>query len=318
MHGGAGLNITLRQLKTFEAVGRRGSISRAAEELHLSQPTVSVQVKQLADSIGLPLLEQVGRKITLTTAGEIVCEAARAVSLTIEDLESRIAGLKGLKQGRLRISVVTTAKYFVPRLLGQFMGEHPGIDVSLDVGNRAEIVSRVSRNQDDLYIMGIPPRGLDIIRVPFADNPIVAIAPGGHPLAGKRSVPLARLAEYPFLLREEGSGTRMACERFMKEHGLKLRVRMELGSNEAIKQAVAGGLGLSLLSMHALAAEAARGEVVVLDVRHLPILRSWYIVHRAQKQLSVVARAFFDRLRLEGPKLQAELDAARRRLHGLR
>lgn len=305
------MNITSRQLRTFEAVARLGSFSRAARELHVSQPTVSQQVKQIADAVGMPLLDQGGRAVVPTDAGLIVGEAAREVSRAMEALQTSLAELKGLKQGRLKVSVVTTAKYFVPRLLGPFMQRHPDIDVALEVGNRAEIVNRLSRNEDDLYIMGMPPRGMDIVRVPFADNPIVAIAPVDHPLAGKRHVPLAQLALHPFILREDGSGTRMACERFLKDQRLKLRIRMELGSNEAIKQAVAGGLGLSLLSLHALIAEANRGELAVLDVRHLPIRRSWFIVHRANKHLSAVARAFFDYLQVEGIRLRRDLEAAR-------
>ena len=311
------MHLTLRQLKTFETVARHGSISRAAEELHLAQPTVSIQVRQLADAVGLPLLEPAGKRLALTEAGAIVSETARELSRALQELETRLAALKGLEKGWLKVSVVTTAKYFVPRLLGPFMKAHPGIEVALDVGNRAEILNRLSRNDDDLYIMGMPPAGLDLVRVPFAENPIVAVAPPDHPLVGKRRIPLARLAEEPFMLRERGSGTRMACERFLKEHGVRLKVRMELGSNEAIKQAVAGGLGLTLLSLHALAAEARRGELAVLDVQHLPIRRSWYVVHRAGKQLSRVARTFFEYLKAEGRKLQAELDAARRRA-GLR
>jgi DNA-binding transcriptional LysR family regulator len=304
------MNITFRQLRTFEAVARLRSFSRAAQSLHLSQPTVSLQVKQLAASVGTPLLDQSGRTLAPTAAGEMVAEAARDAGRLLESLQTRLAELKGLRQGRLKVSVVTTAKYFVPRLLGPFMREHPGIDVALDVGNRAEILARLSRDEDDLYIMGIPPRGVDIVRVPFADNPIVAIAAPDHALARRKKLPLAELAAHPFILREAGSGTRMACEHFLREQGLRLQVRMELGSNEAIKQTVAGGLGLSLLSLHALAAEVQRGELAVLDVRHLPIKRSWYIVHRAKRHLSVVARAFFTYLQAEGEKLRRELEAS--------
>jgi len=304
------MNISLRQLRTFEAVARLRSFSRAAEALHLSQPTVSLQVKQITEALGVPLLDQSGRSLSATEAGEVVAETARDAGRLFEAMQTRLAELRGLRQGRLKVSVVTTAKYFVPRLLGPFMREHPGIDVSLDVGNRAEIVKRLLRNEDDLYIMGMPPRGMDIVHVPFADNPIVAIAALDHPLAGRHDVSLSELAAEPFILREVGSGTRMACEGFLREHRLKLRVRMELGSNEAIKQAVSGGLGLSLLSLHALVAEAKRGELSVLDVRHLPIRQSWYIVHHASKHLSAVARAFFDYLQAEGVKLREELQAS--------
>lgn len=301
------MRITLHQLKVFDTVATHAGFSRASKVLHLTQPTVSMQVKQLADAVGAPLFEQIGKKIFLTEAGAVVQGAARQMFDVVERMETELADLKGLKQGRLKVSVVTTAKYFVPRLLGPFMREYPGIDISLDVGNRSEIVARLTRNEDDLYVMGVPPAGMDIKSHPFVENPIVAIAPVDHPLVGKKRIALARLATEPFLLREPGSGTRMASERFLKSHGVRLNTRMELGSNEAIKQAVAGGLGLSLLSLHSLKAELARGEVAMLDVAELPIRRSWYIVHRNGKHLSVAARAFFSYLKAEGSHLQQEL-----------
>ena len=304
------MRLTLHQLKVFETVARLSGFSRASEALHLAQPTVSMQVKQLAETVGMPLFEKIGKKIYLTEAGDVVQTSARDMFEVMARMEMQLAQLKGLKQGRLKVAVVTTAKYFIPRLLGPFVHQYPGIDIALDVGNRSEIVSRLSRNEDDLYIMGMPPAGMQIQRHPFVENPIVAIAPKNHPLAGKRHISLARLAEEPFLLRERGSGTRMATERFLKEHGVKLNVRMELGSNEAIKQAVAGGLGLSLLSLHALMGELTRKEVALLNVEALPIRRSWYIVHRTGKELSIVARAFFDYLEAEGVRLQRDLSEA--------
>ena len=304
------MRLTLRQLKVFEAVARLSGFNRAAEELHLAQPTVSLQVKQLAEAVGAPLFEQVGKKIYITEAGGLLRAASQEVFDAFARLEMQLAQLKGLKQGRLKVAVVTTAKYFIPRLLGPFMRQYPGIDIAMDVGNRSEIVARLARNEDDLYIMGMPPAGMDIERHSFVENPIVAIAPRGHALEGAKRISLARLAEEPFLLREQGSGTRMATERFLKSHGVKLKVRMELGSNEAIKQAVAGGLGLSLLSLHALKSELARREVVLLDVEGLPIRRSWYIVYRTGKQLSIVARTFFEYLKKEGVHLEEELRLA--------
>jgi LysR family transcriptional regulator, low CO2-responsive transcriptional regulator len=302
--------LTLRQLMVFEAVARLSGFNRAAKELHLAQPTVSLQVKQLADAIGMPLYEQVGKKIYITEAGALARAAAESVSGAFDRLEMQLAELKGLKTGRLKVAVVTTAKYIIPRMLGPFTRHYPGIEIAMDVGNRSEIVARLSRNEDDLYVMGVPPEGMDIERHSFVENPIVAIAPYGHPLAGHGRVKLARLEQEPFLLREQGSGTRMAVERFIKSHCVKLKVRMELGSNEAIKQAVAGGLGLSLLSLHALKSELARKELVLLDVEELPIRRSWYIVCRKGKELSIVARTFFDYLKEEGVRLEGELLAA--------
>jgi DNA-binding transcriptional LysR family regulator len=304
--------LTLRQLKVFETVARLSGFNRAAEELHLAQPTVSLQVRQLADAIGTPLYEQIGKKIYITEAGALVRSAATDVFGVFDRLEMQLAALKGLRAGRLKVAVVTTAKYFIPRLLGPFTQHYPGIDIALDVGNRSEIVSRLSNNEDDLYIMGMPPAGMDIERHPFVENPIVAIAPSGHALSKMRRVSLARLVQEPFLLREQGSGTRMAVERFLKSNGLKLNVRMELGSNEAIKQAVVGRLGLSLLSLHALRNELARSELAVLNVEALPIRRSWYIVHHKGKELSIVARTFFDYLTEEGIRLEHELDMTRK------
>jgi DNA-binding transcriptional LysR family regulator len=301
------MRLTLHQLKVFETVARLSGFSRASEALHLAQPTVSMQVKQLADTVGMPLFEQIGKKIYVTEAGDLVQRSAREIFDTMAQLEMQLAQLRGLKQGRLKVAVVTTAKYFVPRLLGPFAHQYPGIDIALDVGNRSEIVARLSRNEDDLYIMGMPPAGMQIQRHPFVENPIVAVAPKDHPLVGKKHITLARLVEEPFLLRERGSGTRMATERFIKAQGVKLKVRMELGSNEAIKQAVVGGLGLALLSQHALIGELKRQELVLLNVTGLPIRRHWYIVHRTGKELSVVAKTFFDYLDAEGVRLQSDL-----------
>jgi DNA-binding transcriptional LysR family regulator len=298
------LPATMRQLRVFDAVARHAGFSRAAAELHLSQPTVSMQVKQLAEAVGLPLFEQIGKKNYLTDAGR----ALRATSAEMFDawarLEMQVADLKGLKQGRLRIAAVTTAKYVVPRLLGPFCQAHPGVDVAMEVGNRSAILERLAHNEDDLTIMGVPPRGMDMVSHPFAENPLVIVAPRGHALAGRRGVPLAKLAGQPFLMREQGSGTRLAADRFLRERGLRLDIKMELGSNEAIKQAVAGGLGLSILSLHALGPDAAPKSLVALDVEGLPILRHWYIVHPAGKRLSVVAQAFYAYLKAEGSHIR--------------
>lgn len=298
------LPATMRQLRVFDAVARHAGFSRAAVELHLSQPTVSMQVKQLSEAIGLPLFEQIGKKIYLTDAGR----ALRATSAEMFDawlrLEMQVADLKGLKQGRLRIAAVTTAKYVVPRLLGPFCQAHPGVDIAMEVGNRSAILERLAHNEDDLTIMGVPPRGMDTLSHPFAENPLVIVAPRGHALAGRRNIPLAKLAGQPFLMREQGSGTRLAADRFLRERGLRLNIKMELGSNEAIKQAIAGGLGLSFLSLHALGPDAAPKSLVALDVEGLPIRRHWYIVHPAGKRLSVVAQAFYAYLKAEGSQIR--------------
>jgi DNA-binding transcriptional LysR family regulator len=300
------LPVTLHQLRVFEAVARCGSFTRAAEQLHLAQPTVSIQVRQLAEAVGMPLFEQIGKKIFLTEAGRALQGSSSELFDVWERFEMRVADLKGMKKGTLRLSTVTTAKYFVPRLLGPFCRLYPEIDVRLEVGNRSSIVERLTRNEDDLYIMGVPPRQFDIVKHPFMENPLVVVAPAGHPLAGRRRVPLKRLASEPFLLREPGSGTRMAGDRFLRDRGLRLDVKMELGSNEAIKQAVAGGLGLALLSLHALGPEALAGSLAILDVQGFPIRRSWYIVYPEGKRLSVVAQTFHEYLKGQGAQLRTE------------
>ncbi|MFH1495053.1 MAG: LysR substrate-binding domain-containing protein [Pseudomonadota bacterium] len=283
---------TFRQLKVFESVARNLSFTRAAEELHLTQPTVSIQLRQLSDIVGLPLLEQVGKKVFLTEAGRELLRVSHDIFEGMSRFEMLVSDMKGVKAGKLRLAVITTAKYFVPRLLGPFCKRYPGIDVSLKVTNRERVLQRMADNQDDLYVLGQPPEHLEVELEPFLENPLVVVAARTHPLAIEKSISLSRLAEEPFLMREPGSGTRLATERFFGEHGLKLKVRMELGSNEAIKQAVAGGLGIAVLSAHTLALERSSEELVFLDVEGFPIRRHWYVAHLKDKQPSVVALAF--------------------------
>ena len=217
---------SLRQLKVFEAVARNLSFTRAAEELHLTQPTVSIQLKQLTDIVGLPLLEQIGKRIHLTDAGCELLVVCRNIFEGLSRFEMLVSDMKGVKAGKLRLAVITTAKYFIPRLLGPFCERYPGIDVSLKVTNRERILQRMADNEDDLYILGQPPEHADIRVEPILENPLVVLAPRNHLLAGVKNIPLTRLAQEPFLMREPGSGTRLATERFFAEHGLSLRVRM--------------------------------------------------------------------------------------------
>lgn len=294
---------TLHQLQVFEAIARSGSFTRAAEELFLTQPTVSQQMKQLTKVVGLPLFEQVGKRLYLTEAGQEVLKVYRDISERLSQMEMTLADLKGLKQGNLRLAVITTAKYFVPRLLGPFRHRYPGINISLQVTNRQQVLERLSKNLDDLYIIGQPPSNLDISLRPVLENPLVVIAPHNHPLVQEKNIPLQRLAQEPFIMREPGSGTRMAVERFFEENRVTLNVEMEIGSNEAIKQAIVGGLGLSVLSRHALALEGTKGPLTILDVEGFPIQRHWYIVYPASKQLSVVARTFLEYLLDEGKQI---------------
>lgn len=304
---------TLRQLAVFEAVARHLSFTRAAAELYLTQPTVSMQIKQLADTVGMPLFEQIGKRIHLTDAGEELLRTSREVFDSLDRFEMNIADRKGLKTGRLRLAVITTAKYFAPRVLGGFCQRYPGVDVALKVTNQERVLERMSQNLDDLYIMGQPPEHADVVSQPFMENPLVVIAPREHALAGRKRISLQRIAEEPFLMRELGSGTRVSTQRLFDKHRIKLKVRMELGSNEAIKQAIAGGLGVAALSRHSLALEGENGPLVVLDVEHFPIRRHWYLIYPEGKSLSVVAQAFYDYLLDEGKQVTAAMLATKRR-----
>jgi len=288
------LHVTMRQLKVFEAIARHLSFTRAAGELHLTQPTVSMQIKKLSDDVGLPLYEQIGKQIHLTDAGRELFGACRDILGRVEQLEMAFSEMKGVKKGRLRLAVVTTAKYFAPQMLGLFSQKYPGVEVSLKIVNREEAFERIRHNEDDLYILGQPPEDLDIESAAFLENPLVVLASRDHPLAHQKSIPLKRLAEEPFLVREPESGTRQAFERLMKKHGYKVNIKMEIGSNEAIKHAVSGGLGLAVLSHHSIKLDQSHGAIAVLDVQNFPIRRHWYIAYPRPKQLSVVARTFLE------------------------
>lgn len=285
---------TLHQLKVFEAAARHGSFTRAAEELFLTQPTVSMQIKQLTKSVGLPLFEQVGKRLYLTEAGRELYATCRQIFDTIAQFEMKVANLKGLKQGQLRLAVITTAKYFIPRLLGSFCQLYPGIEISLQVTNHQGILERMTNNMDDLYIMSQVPEHLDVSYQQFLENPLVVLAPINHPLSKEKNIPIQRLADEPFIMREPGSGTRRAVQQLFDQHGVTVKVKLELGSNEAIKHAIAGGLGISVLSRHTLLPDS--GDLTILDVEHFPIKRDWYMVYPSGKQLSIVARTYFEYL----------------------
>ncbi len=290
------IQATLHQLKVFETVARHGSFTRAAEELYITQPTVSSQVKQLTKTVGLPLFEQIGKSLYLTDAGKDLLITCQDVFERLENFEMKVADLKGTKQGQLRLGVITTAKYFVPRLLGSFCQDYPGIDVALNVTNHQEIKRRMSENEDDLYVVSNPPQDIDLSCKPFLDNPLVVVAKKDHPLAGKSNLPIDCLNDEPFIMRESGSGTRDAILKLFEKQNISVKVKLELGSNEAIKQAIAGGLGISILSEHCLISEGIAGELTVLDVQHFPIERRWYVCYLAGKKLSVIAETFFDYL----------------------
>ena len=297
------IQATLHQLKVFETVARKGSFTRAAEELLITQPTVSSQVKQLTKAIELPLFEQIGKSLYLTDTGKELLVTCQDIFEKLDNFEMKVADFKGTKQGQLNLAVITTAKYFVPRLLGSFCQHYPGIDVALKVTNHQEIQQRMSSNQDDLYIVSNPRDEIDLKSQPFLNNPLVVVARKDHPLAQKRDLDIQELNNQPFIMREQGSGTREAILELFAEHDISVKVKLELGSNEAIKQAISGRLGISILSEHCLISERVSGELTILDFKHFPIKRRWFVSHLAGKKLSVIAETFLQYLLEESPKM---------------
>lgn len=287
--------ITFRQLETFAEVARQLSFTRAAEALHLTQPAVSIQIRQISDTIGLPLFEQTCREITLTAAGDELLTTVRNLDDAWNRFESAIDDLKGFKRGKLRVALVTTAKHFLPKMLGAFYQRYPDIDIELEIANREKIVQRLTANQDDLYVMSYPPRELDIVTHPFLDNEYVLLAPITHWAVGK-SITLELLASEPFLLREQGSGSRHVIDTHMQVTGITLKVRLSLASNEAIRDLVASGMGLTVLSRQAVGEHPERLGLTALNVEAFPLRSMWTVVHLRSKVLSLPAKAFLDDL----------------------
>ncbi|CAI8940318.1 LysR family transcriptional regulator [Methylocaldum szegediense] len=296
------MNITLRQLKVFERVARCLSFTRAAEELYLTQPAVSMQIKQFEDAVGLPLFERLGKKIYLTRAGEELYRLSRTISLQLEEAEQLIEELKGTEGGHLAVSVASTVHYFAIRLLADFCRRYPKVKVRFKVTNRKGLLQQLDDNEADIVLMGQPPEDQDLVAEAFMVNPLVMVAAANHPLAGKKSIPLSELSQETFLMREKGSGTRDAVERFLAEKGVQISASMEMNTNSAIKQGVEEGLGLGIVSIHTVERELEDGRIVVLDVESFPIMRQWYIVHRAGKRLSAVAREFEAFVRTEAER----------------
>lgn len=286
--------LTLRQLRIFEAVARHLSFTRAAAELHLSQPAVSIQVKSIETILGLPLIEQLGKKIFLTDAGREVLHAGRTITARLDDLQENLGQLRGIEGGRLKIAVTSTANHVATDLLARFRRRLPRVTLHLDVSNRAAVLARLADNLVDLAIMGQVPEGQDLQATRFMDNPLGVIAAPDHPLAGQTRIPLAALAGEAFLVREPESGTRAAMQRFFAEHKLAPLTSMEMNSNGAIRRAASVGLGLGILPLQTLELELQLGRLVVLDVVGFPLLRHWYVVNRTDKRLSPTAQAFRD------------------------
>jgi DNA-binding transcriptional LysR family regulator len=300
------MHVTLRQLKVFKTVAEHLNYTQAARVLHLSQPAVSMQVKQLEESVGLPLFEQTGKRIQLTEAGREVYDYGRIIFKTFEEMEEVLGALKGLDTGHLDISVASTVNYFAPRLLAAFSRKFPGIDLRLDVTNRERLMSLLQNNETDIVLMGRPPEDIDLEYEPFMDNPLVVIAPPGHPLQNKRQIPAKRLEQEVFIMREAGSGTRLAMERYFAEHGISIHTGMQMTRNEAIKQAVRAGMGLGVVSTHTIELEVETGRLIILDIKGFPIERHWYMVYRKTKRLSPAAKAFHDFVMSEAQGIKRE------------
>ena len=294
------LHITMRQLQVFESVARHLSFTRAAEELHLTQPAVSMQVKQLESMIELPLFEQMGKKVHLTEAGHAMVRHSRTMMSHLSEIERDINSLKGVEGGQLKICIASTVNYFATRLLSRFCEKYKKVHISLEVINREELIRRLEANEPDLVLMGQPPEELDVEATAFMDNPLILIANPQHPLAGESKIKIDRLSEETFVMREPGSGTRSAMMRLFDEHGVKPKEGIQLSSNETIKQSVEAGLGLAVVSAHTVDLELKAGRLVSLDVEHFPILRQWYICYRRGKRLSTTAQVFLEFVIEEG------------------
>ena len=285
-------NYSLKQIQTFIEVTRQGSVSKAAEKLCVTQPAVSMHIRQLEEAFGVALVEAQGRGIRLTDAGRTFAGRANVVMAELHELESLMAEYAGAQKGRIALAVVSTAKYFVPMLLMRFSRLYPDIEVRLHIENRESVLGMLERSEADLVIMGRAPRNMTTQAAAFATNPMAIVAAPSHALAGRKNLPFSVLADYAFVMRESGSGTRAAMERLFALHEVPLKVAMEMPSKETIKQAVMAGMGLSFLSLRTLRQELAGGYLVQLDINGMPIVGQWFVTHMASKTLSPAARAF--------------------------
>lgn len=285
-------NYTLKQLQTFIEVAREKSVSKAAERLFVTQPAVSMQIRQLEEAFGLALIEPIGRNIQLTHAGQEFLTHAIAALAQLKDLEASMADHVGMKKGRIDLAIVSTAKYFVPMLLVRFSKLMPDIDITLRIDNRENILGMLSRSEIDLVIMGRAPNTLDCEAIPFATNPLGIVCAPDHPLSRRKRMSFDALKDYSFVVREQGSGTRAAMERIFAQHEVPLKVVMEMPSNETIKQAVMAGMGLSFLSLRTVRHELAAGHLALVDISGMPIMGKWYVTHLSHKKLSPAAKSF--------------------------
>ena len=298
------MNVTFRQLEIFRALVATGSISAAAKDANVTQPTASVHLRDLTEAVGMPLYEVIGRKVYLTEVGKELAKAAQGVRSEWLTFEQSVQGIKGAESGLLRVGMVNTAQYFAPRMLGSFCAARPKVEVAMALLNRDGVIERLRANQDDLYIMSRPPENLALTCQPFMPNPLVVVAPRGHALAKRGKLRPEDLAADRFIARETGSGPRLAVDDFFRPLKNVPEVRFELGSNEAILEAVAGGMGLAIVSAHALRA-SARTDIITLEVEGFPLQSSWQIVHPSGRRLSPLAAAFRDHLIAQAGPLMA-------------
>lgn len=297
---------TLPQLRAFEASARLGNLTRAAEELHIAQPTASVQIKKLTETVGLPLFELIGNRVYLTDAGQRLYAGCQEVFRAFSALEEALDAMRSVESGRLHLAACSTGKYLAPRMLAAFIQRHPGVEATLEIHNRKALVERLAGNEDDLYLFASPLEREDVVMQALLANPLVVFARDDHPLAGARRIAFERIAAEPFLMREPGSGTRLLATRIFGQHGLAPKVRLELNTDEAIKEAILAGLGISILSRSTLGREPDPKRLVCLDVEGFPVENHWYFAYPLGKQLSVTARAFMDFARTAAREMVGE------------
>ncbi|RMH15878.1 MAG: LysR family transcriptional regulator [Gammaproteobacteria bacterium] len=302
-------HITLRHLQIFRAVVEKGSFSSAAEHLNLTQPTISLQIKKLSELVGQPLYVLDGKRIVLTDAGRELVPTSQAIDQSLEDFAMRLDELQGLKRGHLTLAAVSSAEYFLPRILGAFCQRYPQITVSIEISNRTNILQRLDQRMDDLYIFGqiLSPEQLKADMIEFADNPVVIFAYPEHPLCKKKQIPYADLSEEPFILREAGCGTELLFKKLFQDKNIVLNSRLQLGSNQAVKQAVMGKLGISMLSQYAILNDVRLNQLKILDVQGFPTQDKWYLVAPGERRLSIVATTFQEFLLHEGRQIMKEL-----------
>jgi DNA-binding transcriptional LysR family regulator len=294
---------TIRQLEVLDAVAREGSVTAAALALHLTQPAVSMQLRQLEEQLQLSLFEPVGRGLQITEPGRELAKMAADLLLRLDDFATASRELRGVRRGRVRLGVVSTAKYFAPRLLALFLKSHPGLDLKLNVYNREQIIEQLQNYSIDLGIMGRPPEGASLVGTPFAPNPLAILAAPSHPLSLRNQISPEDLENEDFIVREPGSGTRIAMDRYFADVGVNINAVMEADSNETIKQAVMAGIGIGMLSLHTVRLEQAAGRLVTLRVAGLPLRRQWFVVHSRQRRLTPAAEEFLQYLLREADDL---------------